>query len=189
MAQGLDLRLMDVKVQAAMKDHLSATLNKHLSTYLDKSMLGALNKVAYVSLQKRLEETPSIDSTLRYEDAAKHLVGTLVDTLSNVKADSAALSGVIAWKADFAASGAKLYRTLRAQYMSKHDNLPEAKMNLGATYTMYECIRKDIGVSVRRGDVADGKHGRTVGSSVSAIVEAMKDGRIVNAVSRMLEGV
>ena len=73
-------------------------------------------------------------------------------------------------------SSGKLYQSLREQAMSKQENSSEVKDSLGATCAVYQCIRKAIGASVRRGDVAEGKQGRSVGSSISAIVEGLRDG-------------
>ena len=138
-AQAIDLRLWDVQIQAAVKDLLCTTLHKHLSAYLGKSKLIALARIAFVFLQKRLEETPSINSRPRFEDAAKHLIGVIVDTLVDTQAEGGASNAVAAWKADFAASSAKLYCSLRSEIMSGRDNLSETKENLVTTFAVYEC--------------------------------------------------
>lgn len=180
---------MDVKFQAAVRELLETSLTRYFGKYIiEKSRMSILHKMACVSMFKRLEETSSFDTPARFDDLAKHLVGVILDNLtaSNAPAESYAL--LQKWKPEFVANSAKVYLTLREQMHTTAlaETLADAKDNLGRTYAVYEYVRREIGVTVRKGDVAEGKHGRSIGSNVSAIVEAMRDGRLVGAVGSML---
>lgn len=177
--QAIDLRIAMSKVQVALDDLLESGLKKHFT--LSAEQAAALKIKLSVALLKRMEQTTSADCDARFDDAAKHLIGVVFDFVIQHGIDTAGLAD---WRRDFAAQAADIYRTIFTQHMSGTDRL-DAKHYLGKTYTIYETVR-DI-VNVRRGDVAEGKSGQTIGSSVSNIVEAVRDGRIISAIGKMLE--
>lgn len=181
--------MIEVDFQAEIRKLLDNTTKRFFGTYLEQKTLEALQFALLVSLLKRLEDTTSWDSTLRFEDAFRHLSGLIVDTLvasASEELDGNAIKAVAAWRTELSTKGADLYRSLRKQATSGQDNAAKAKENMGATYAVYECVRNDAGVAVRRGDVASGHHERSIGSSVSAIRETLRDGRMVHAMERML---
>jgi phenylalanine ammonia-lyase len=182
--QAIDLRIMEVKFHAAVTDLLAATLRTHFAS-APAEAVAKINKAAAIALAKRLEHTASLDSNLRFEDAAKHLVGVIMDGL--VAAGHAeALVALPAWKAEFASVAADLYRNLLTSTTVEGKGVDNAKAFLGRTHAMYTAVRNDVGVPVRRGDVAEGRSGPSVGSSISHIVEAVRDGRLVPTMGVML---
>ena len=174
---------MDANFQAAVRE-LSDNLIKQ---YFGSSVINnieILQKKVFVAFLKRLEETPSWDSAPRFDDASRHILGYIVESIGN---DSTALSKLGEFKDVFNNSSLALYRKLRKQCTSGQDNLSAAKDVLGQTISIYEHIRGDLGISVRRGDVAEGGHGRSVGGNVSRIVMALRDGRLIGAVGKAMQ--
>lgn len=179
---------MDVKFQAQVRVLVEEATARFFKSYVDTSTLALLTKTLLQSLLRRLEETTSWDSQLRFEDAFRHLSGLIVDTLASSSTQSSGdgLKAVAAWRSELSTKACELYRSLRKQATSGQDNTAEAKENLGGTYAVYECVREGAGVKVRRGDVAEGKLGRTIGSSVAAIRETIVDGRLVTAMEKTM---
>jgi len=178
-AQAIDLRIMDVQFQAECRAMLEELTEKYFGA------VPGLHKALATSFLKRLIETPSFDSAPRFEDAATHLVGTLVNVLAaNGKAVD--FSAVVAWKGEFAKASYELYNTIRTRTMKGQDNLTAARDNLGRTLPVYELVRRELGVAVRRGDVAEGRHGLTIGSAVSKIAAGIKDGRVIEVIAQIL---
>lgn len=184
--QAIDLRLWDVKFQAQVKSLLEDSVSKHFGSYIKGDALDRLNKTLSIDMFKRLEDTTSWDSQARFDDLARHLTGVIVPPLIAAKASGEALAAVGAWQSSFAQSSVALYRKLRDEMHVSGKNIEEAKENMGRTYSVYECVRKDLGVHVRRGDVAEGKHGVSIGSNVSIIVEALRDGTLLRAAGKSL---
>lgn len=177
---------MDVEFQNQCRILLESTTEKHLGSYLkEKVMVEAVNKAVLGSFIRRLIQTPSFDSGPRFEDAATHLVGTLVATLA-AQGQEVDFSKIVAWRTDFAKASCELYRTIRARAMKGQDNIAAARESMGATFAVYDLIRNQLGVAVRKGDVANGRHGPTIGSSVAKIAASIKDGRMVEAVANIL---
>lgn len=186
-SQAIDLRLFQIKFQNNQTELLSAITAKHFGQFFTQTQLKGLHTTLVVSLIKRLEETTSWDTVSRFDDLAKHLVGVIVDALTACTKSTDGYLAISAWKEEFSTKSAELYTTLRAKvFASPAASLEAAKQNMGNTFAVYECVRSELGISARRGDVAEGKHGPSVGTSISKIVEAMRDGRLTAAMNVML---
>lgn len=182
--QALDLRIAVTKFQVAVGDLLDKDLTKYFGA-LPKTHLAELKQKASIALVKRLEQTTYADCTARFDDAAQHLIGLIFDFLVK-HGDQSAIAQLADWRVDFATKAADIYRTILTSQMTGAVKLDDAKEYLGKTYTMYAAVRGDVGVPVRRGDVQLGKSGRSIGGSVSQIVQAIRDGRLVASVGQML---
>ncbi|BEI81545.1 hypothetical protein CcaverHIS002_0207050 [Cutaneotrichosporon cavernicola] len=182
--QALDLRVMEVKFKMAIVKLLNDTITKHFAAFLTPEQLVKLNTTAAITLYKRLNQTPSWDSGARFEDAAKHLVGCIMDALM-VNDDITDLTNLPKWKKEFSNDARDLYRSILDATTADGRNDLEPAEYLGQTRAVYEAVRSDLGVKVRRGDVAEGKSGKSIGSNVALIVEGMRDGRLMNAVGKM----
>lgn len=186
--QAIDLRMLDANFQAEVRTLLEGLIEKHFSAHLSADKLAHMQKMTFIALIKRLEHTSSMDSTPRFEDAARTLIGLIVDYLmsSSTTSEEHALSTLGSFRAQFANSAASLYVRMRYQITSGQANYAQAKDQLGRTYAVYEAVRNDLDIQVRKGDVAEGKSGSSIGSSVSKIIEAMRDGRLITAVGNAL---
>jgi len=182
-AQAIDLRIADVKFQAQVRQLLNEQIKKHFGSALQGKDLEKLQHKVFVALLKRLEETASSDSGPRFEDASRHIMGHLMETVVPLIAINPGVAASLgSFQKEFLEGSLSLYRSIRKATTTGNDNLADAKENMGSTIVIYQCIRGELGVSVRRGDVAEGKHGRSVGGNVSRIVTALRDGRLVKAV-------
>ena len=178
---------MHVTFELAVRKLSNDVVSKHLSSLFTApgQLVQVQNKV-FLALLKRLDETTSMDSAPRFDDIARHLVGPVVESLSG-DSGAGALRAVQAFRADFCASALELYRSLRTEATEgKQQKVDETQASLGRTAEVYACIRGELDVSVRRGDVAAGKHGRSVGGNISRVVRAVRGGQIIAAVGRAM---
>lgn len=177
---------MDLAFQKELRSLLDDLNKKYFGKLVAAESLSSLNSSIFTAIVKRLEETPSWDSGARFADAARHLVGLVVEILAGSNDGSNALKNISSWQKELTESSTELYRRLRHEATSGRDNVAKAKENMGQTFAVYNAVRREFGVSVRRGDVAEGKHLHSIGSSVSAIVEGVRDGRVLRAVGKAL---
>lgn len=169
-----------------MRKEVARSTKEHLAEHLNQDALATLQRDLYNAFIKRIEQTSSMDSGLRFEDAGVHCVGVLVEAMMSSGA-SEGLSAVSAWKTDFQATATRVYREIRDTAISGGDNVEKAEKMMGSTFALYNAVRRDIGVQVRKGDVACGKYGKSVGSQVSLIVNGLKNGKLVDAAMGMFE--
>lgn len=179
--QAIDLRAMDSAFRVRCSELLASSLRTHFPD-LSADELAKVDKAASRALAKRLDATPSMDSGPRFADAARSLTGVLVDALADLGKD---FSAVTAWSKAFGKDAAELYVRMRDDAVAT-SGASKADV-LGKTSRVYDAVRTELGVKARRGDVAEGRSGPTVGSSISTIVEAVRDGRLMTAVEAMLD--
>lgn len=177
---------MDLSFQAELRTLMERLNKQHFGSLLSGDVLSTLNKTAFAAIIKRLEETPSWDSGARLADAARHIVGLVVELLVSSKNGARALQSISEWQKELTESSTELYRRLRFEATSGKDNVSKAKECMGQTFAVYNAVRSEFGVNVRRGDVAEGRHLKSIGSSVSAIVDGVRDGRVLRAVGQAL---
>ncbi len=134
--------------------------------------------------RQALEETPSWDSGARFADAARHLVGHVVEILAAATMVQMSLKNISSWQKELTESSTELYRRLRHEATSGRDNVAKAKENMGQTFAVYNAVRREFGVSVRRGDVAEGKHLQASEAAFFFLpsLKGVRDGRVLRAV-------
>lgn len=177
---------MDLSFQAELRTLMDRLNKQYFGSLLSGEALTSLNKTTFGAIVKRLEETPSWDSAARFADAARHIVGHVVEVLVASKDGARALQSISEWQKELTESSTELYRRLRFSATSGKDNVARAKECMGQTFAVYSAVRQDFGVNVRRGDVAEGRHLQSIGSNVSAIVDGVRDGRVLRAVGQAL---
>ncbi|EGG03069.1 uncharacterized protein MELLADRAFT_72619 [Melampsora larici-populina 98AG31] len=83
----------------------------------------------------------------------------------------------------------EVLKTSREEMFASEDGKYSEKY-LGKTRELYLFVRRDLGVRTRRGDVASGKHGVTVGSLVGKIVKSMEfNGGLGSVLVKVFEGI
>lgn len=178
--QALDLRVAEIKFKDAVEDVLMSSLTKHFGPLIAGDDLNKLKRTAALDFYQRLNHTASWDSEPRFKDAAKVVVGDIIDAMP---AKGSSLEALAEWKAEFGKDSGDIYRKMLASVIAaENDNVKY----LGRTQSVYSAVRRDLDVKARRGDVAEGHSTKTVGSSISKIVEAIRDGTIVAAVGQAL---
>ncbi|BGP12540.1 hypothetical protein JCM10213_004875 [Rhodosporidiobolus nylandii] len=184
-SQALDLRALEFEFKSQFEPTLRSTLASHLGSFLPDTELDALATKVKKALNKRLEQTGAYDLVPRWDDAFSFALGVVVDHISSSSSSSATSTGstnplaaIHAWKAASAQSAVALTRQLREAFWSAPAAQAPALKYLGRTAPVYRFVRETLGVAARRGDVFLGGEQQTIGSSVSKIYEAIRDGRI-----------
>lgn len=181
----VDLRAMELDFKKQFDPELPALLKQHLGDALasDAETAALVSKVKK-ALAKRLEQTSSYDLEPRWHDAFSYATGVVVEHLST---SSLSLQAVNAWKVACAERAIALTRQVRDTFWSTPvTEAPALSYLAPRTRKLYTFVRDVVGVKARRGDVFLGKQEATIGSSVSRIYEAVKDGRVNKVLVDML---
>ncbi|GAA5997375.1 uncharacterized protein JCM10292_000216 [Rhodotorula paludigena] len=182
--QAVDLRAMELDFKKRFDPLLPTLLQQHLGTGLDVNALALEVKKA---LSKRLEQTTTYDLEPRWHDAFSYATGTVVELLSSSPSANLTLTAVNAWKVASAEKAISLTREVRNRFWQTPSSQAPAHAYLSPrTRVLYSFVREELGVQARRGDVFVGVQQETIGSNVSRIYEAIKDGRINHVLVKML---
>lgn len=127
---------------------------------------------------RRLEATTSVDLEPRWIDAFGHVTSIVLDALVTTKSTQNPLPTIAKWRSTSATSAIALARKLKNKFFDSMDSTSPTSEYLGKTKLLYSFVRNTLGVKARRGDVYHGKQEKTIGSNVSLIYNAIKDGRI-----------
>lgn len=181
----VDLRALEFDFKRKFYPEISSLLQQHLGDALGSEATTAelVTKVKK-ALAKRLEQTSTYDLVERWHDAFSFATGTVVEHLS---ASSLSLSALNAWKVACAERAVVVTREVRETFWAAPSSAAPCLSYLAPrTRTMYTFVREELGVKARRGDVFLGRQEATIGSSVSRIYEAIRDGRINKVLVDML---
>ena len=197
--QALDLRIIDLTFRAGLAGSLAGLSRAHLGAFVAPADQHALNKLVEDSIRTRMEHTAAMDAAARMADVfwfasaavmeflgvaypAKsatanghsfsngHGNGTNGAALANLASLPSALA---AWREAGTAQALELLKTAR-------DALPDggAAQHLGrGTRVLYQWVRKDLGIELRKGDVYSGGHqSPSIGKSVGVVYDALREG-------------
>ena len=181
----VDLRALEFDFKRKFYPEISSLLQQHFGDALGSEATTAelVTKVKK-ALAKRLEQTSTYDLVERWHDAFSFATGTVVEHLS---ASSLSLSALNAWKVACAERAVVVTREVREAFWAAPSSAAPCLSYLAPrTRTMYTFVREELGVKARRGDVFLGRQEATIGSSVSRIYEAIRDGRINKVLVDML---
>ncbi|GAA6053429.1 hypothetical protein JCM3770_005162 [Rhodotorula araucariae] len=181
----VDLRAMEFDFKKQFDPLVDVLLKEHLGDALlsDAAVADLASKVRK-TLNKRLEQTSTYDLAPRWHDAFSVATGTVVETLA---ASNLSLQALNAWKDAAAERAVALTREVRETFWATPAaQAPALRYLAPRTRALYAFVREELGVKARRGDVFLGRQEATIGSSVSCIYEAVKDGRINAVLVQML---
>jgi phenylalanine ammonia-lyase len=176
--QAIDLRVIELSFRAELGNVLAASLELHLGPFLETEEISSLSAKMKEMICRRLEQTTSLDSDARFEDACGFVTSFAVEALSKstlaYNNNNNPLSSLDQWRISTSTQLAQLYRKTRNDFFV---NSSSAESYLGkGTKPLYAFVRKSLGVRARRGDVALGSHEATIGRSVAMIHEAIRSG-------------
>ncbi|GAA5856295.1 hypothetical protein JCM8547_000857 [Rhodosporidiobolus lusitaniae] len=185
--QAIDLRALELDFKTQFEPLLAASIEKDLGAFV--SSPADLVKKVKKALNRRFEQTGSYDLEPRWQDAFSFATGVVVEEIATSPAASVSTGGnsllvVHNWATSNAQQAVALTHQLREQFWSTHasasgvSDAPALKYLGKGTRKLYEFVRGEVGVKARRGDVHLGVQEATIGSSVSRIYEAIRDGRI-----------
>ncbi|GAA6059874.1 hypothetical protein JCM10212_007079 [Sporobolomyces blumeae] len=192
--QAIDLRAIEKEFIKLHNPAIVDSVKQHFGAFVaSEGELDGLVSSVKKALAKRLDQTASYDLEPRWHDAFSSATGAVVEYLSAkpgaALSSSAGANPLVTlndWKLASAQTAIALTRQVRDRFWSTPSSQAPALDYLGRTKALYLFIREDVGVKARRGDVFEGKAGPTIGSSVSKIFEAIRDGRINQVLVDML---
>jgi phenylalanine ammonia-lyase len=175
--QAIDLRVIEVRFREALGDMLTRTLAQHLGTFLDAKVISSLASTMKDLICRRLEQTSSMDTAHRFEDACAFVTSVALDALVlSPTCHSSPHISLARWRTDATRQLTITYRKLRDDFFANSENAADY---LGdGTKRLYLFVRDTLGVRARRGDVALGAPEATIGRSVSTIHEAIRSGKL-----------
>ncbi|GAB7347133.1 hypothetical protein MBLNU459_g3257t1 [Dothideomycetes sp. NU459] len=189
LCQALDLRVLqmeflqeaEIRVKRMVESHFGSVLpNKSMTEEVFDSVWGSINTV--------WPTTTNFDLAYRCEKTAEAVLLSIVQSfILHNQHELADLSVMTKFTTELRTELGVLYDEKRAKMFSEHLTItPEYLGN--ASRRMYQFVRVDLGVALHRGLVEhptqplvektmDAKQRRTVGSRISVIYEALRDGR------------
>ncbi|KAL3467135.1 L-Aspartase-like protein [Aspergillus heterothallicus] len=182
--QALDLRALHLAFLDEAKSQLHCVTSRIFSAYLSEPELEALGD----SLDKHLTETWPTTNRLSPSDRVHSVVDNaltvLLNTLKGQQGPS--LEDLDAWKTQVRYALNKVYlETADAFFLNQHT----ADLLGNGSKVLYETIRHELGVPFHQGFVEhptidsethDGRSKKTIGSWISIIYEAIRDGRLMS---------
>ncbi|EJD46755.1 phenylalanine ammonia-lyase [Auricularia subglabra TFB-10046 SS5] len=199
--QALDLRIIDLTFRASLAASLPDQLSAHLGAFVPPTQIAALAKVVEDAIRTRLEHTAAMDAQARMADAFWFASAGVVEFLGSSKtaANGNGVSNgngattplgfgdlpaaLAAWRAAGAAKAFELLRAARDGY--QHG---AAAQHLGrGTRLLYEFVRVELGIKLRKGDVFSGGHqSPSIGSAVGVVYDALRQGRAEPVIAQVL---
>ncbi|KAH7107817.1 phenylalanine ammonia-lyase [Auriculariales sp. MPI-PUGE-AT-0066] len=192
--QALDLRVIDLTFRAALAASLPELVHTHLGAMVPAGEQPALVKVVEDNIRTRLEHTAAMDAAARMADVfwfasagvmeylggrqAKPINGHTNGSANGTSRPAFALdnlpSALASWREDGAKRALEILRAARDGYV--HGS---AAQHLGrGTRVLYEWVRGELGIKLRKGDVFSGGHQNpSIGGAVSVVYDALRDGR------------
>jgi phenylalanine ammonia-lyase len=175
--QAIDLRVIEIRFRDGLDDLLGRTLSQHLGTFLDPKEISSLSSAMKDLICRRLEQTSSMDTARRFEDACAFVTSVALDALSpSPTCHSRPHVSLTHWRKDASCQLTVLYRKIRDDFFA--DSESGADYLGDGTKRLYLFVRDTLGVRARKGDVARGAPEATIGRSVAMIHEAIRSGRL-----------
>ncbi|CAF9912667.1 MAG: hypothetical protein ALECFALPRED_008241 [Alectoria fallacina] len=186
LCQALDIRAMDRGYLCAIGSAVNeVTANIFETAFGDAIALDKLQSQLLEQIMKQFDLTTSLDISDRFSKIAETVQSTLTTSLythDSLPEHFDALLAIKRWTDQTSATLHDLFVQHRKAYFS----VPDASPYLGAASSrMYSYVRKDLQVPFHKGLVdrpTKDNELKTIGSNISIIHEAMKSGRLYDAV-------
>ncbi|OAL33426.1 phenylalanine ammonia-lyase [Fonsecaea nubica] len=195
--QGVDLRTMHTTFLAQFKDVAEATIRKTFRCWMADNEMKLLASNIWASIRKTWYATASSDAADRCEKVAKATVEPILSCLHQFDQH---YRGQGSCQERFAREhNAWLEALQKVMYdafllhRASFFNRPRTPEYLGkGTKILYHFVREELGVPFHRGhiedpvirDSLDGRPVKTIGSWISVIYEALRDGRLYDVVMK-----
>ena len=192
LCQALDLRAMSGHFLSAAKVELQESITEYFDTEVDDP--DGLQRMIEQELEKRFEETTSLDTQDRFEPIAESFHGLILVHLSkNTDRSTLQQSDLLTRVKDFAMQASEAltqaFSSTRENYIANSDATPL----LGhASKALYKFVRKELNVPFHAGliDYPSKENGKlNLGSNVSVIYEAMRRGGLHDVCVRVVKDV
>jgi phenylalanine ammonia-lyase len=176
--QALDLRVIDISFQVALEESIPNLVDIHLGGVVQPEHISRLSQRIAQTVFNRLENNGSMDTVARYSDAFSSASSTVIDFLGREPGARAntyddPIVAITKWREASTQLAVSLIRSTRDSY--RHGS---AAQYMGRTRALYEWVRGDLGISLRKGDVhLGGSREPTIGTSVSKIYAGLRSGQ------------
>lgn len=187
--QALDLRYLEHTFASTFNPSVHSALTTAFGLYLSDRELASLALKVKSAIWRRLEQTTSADLVDRWKDAFAFASSLVMEALvsshqSPTTSAGNPLTAIASWRSTSSLSAIALTQKLRNEFF---EAITSPTVNsLGRTRGLYTFVRETLGVKMRRGDVFLGKREKTIGSNVSIIYEAVRNGRINKVLVEMM---
>ncbi|KAM0746878.1 phenylalanine ammonia-lyase [Meredithblackwellia eburnea MCA 4105] len=193
-AQALDLRYIEFAFRAKFNPTIVTFLEKHFSPFLSAAEISTLAVTVQNTIWRRLETTTSVDLEPRWADAFAHTASVVLDALAHTTSSGTTggnnnpLAALALWRTESCNYAIQTTRDVRQTFFATVDRgepSPTVQYLGNGTKSLYSFVRDTLGVKPRRGDVFLGVQEKTIGRSVSTIVESFKDGSMHRVLAGM----
>lgn len=186
LCQALDIRAMDRSYFRAIGPAVNEiTANIFEPAYGDANVLKTLQSKLLAQILEHFDLTTSLDTSDRFAriaEAVQSILTTFLYTHKSLPKDFDALSAIHQWTNQTSTTLHDLF----LQHRQKYFTVPDATPYLGsASSHMYNHVRKDLQVPFHKGlaDRPTKDNGlKTIGSNISIIYEAMRNGKLYDNV-------
>ncbi|KAF2018088.1 phenylalanine ammonia-lyase-like protein [Aaosphaeria arxii CBS 175.79] len=202
LCQALDLRALDLQFRNTLEPKFKEITRRCIDSCVQTPSSGPefeqLINELWAKFADDTYQTTHMDSSVRFLNATDNLQARFLRKLPSTQTS---LQAVQDWGITAARTSSEIYATIRAQYLAN----PDAKPILGvAARRLYEFVRTTLGVPffgeeyIREADFANGIEVespdpkfkfRTMGSMISAVYEAMRNGSLYDVVVQCFEEV
>ncbi|KAF5859604.1 hypothetical protein ETB97_002633 [Aspergillus alliaceus] len=181
--QALDLRVLHLTYLDNIKPQLHLLTSDLFSTYLSSSEFPNLTESIWESISKSWSTTTRLSILDRVQAAVKNTIPTLLDTLKEKQGPG--LSDLTQWEIRAETILSKTYQDTAGAFF-KHQNTEEF-LGAGAKI-LYRTVRRGLNIPFHLGfvehptadnDTLNGRSKKTIGSWISIIYEAIRDGRLM----------
>lgn len=191
--QALDLRAFHLAFLENAKIQMSAITSRIFSVYLSESELASLNRSINKHLVQSWPMTNRLNALDRVHTVVENALSVILEALTNCGGPQGPGIGDLGvWKSQMHDSLNQVYReTADAFFLKQHtgDLLGEGSKIL------YQTVRQELGVPFHQGFVEhpavgdeslNGRSKKTIGSWISIIYEAIRDGRLMDPLMQSL---
>ncbi|KAL2843218.1 L-Aspartase-like protein [Aspergillus pseudodeflectus] len=188
--QALDLRALHLAFLEQAKVQLHAVTSNIFSTYLSELELAALDNTLNNYLTEAWPTTNRLSPFDRVHSVIENALSILLEKLKHHSGPR--LGDLEAWKSQAQDALNNAYQETAAAFFSKQHTV-----NLlgEGSKVLYETVRQELGVPFHQGFVEhptidsethNGRAKKTIGSWISIIYEAIRDGRLMNPLLQSL---
>ncbi|KAF9268922.1 phenylalanine ammonia-lyase [Marasmius fiardii PR-910] len=194
LCQALDLRTLRIEFDEGFERIVADELRLVFRSHLDASRQSMFGSKALKIMFQTLDQTSTMDVTDQMSAVAGSSVPILTELFLQTGNDSSGLlSSISTFRANVASRATKFMNDLRKAYLSGERGAAPASPFLGRTKMIYEYIRVGLGVKMHgleNFNSFSGEMGEndTIGQQISIIHEAIRDGKMQQAVLDLFSG-
>ncbi|EAW06408.1 aromatic amino acid ammonia-lyase [Aspergillus clavatus NRRL 1] len=192
--QALDLRVLHLTYLERLKPRLHTLTSHTFVDHLSKTDLCTFNEALSAHIDKAWPTTTRLKVSDRIEKTISSALPILMDTFSAHKSELVTFSTIQTWKSCAITLLGEIYNdTADAFFTYQHT---EDMLGTGSKI-LYQTIRRQLGVPFHQGfvehptaedDTLNGRPKKAIGSWISVIYEAIRDGRLLDPLMLSLCG-